>query len=133
MINTFGQILVFGTVAAFIALLVLWLVAENRWSKRIRITLGLLTLLSAMPVTALFAVAITQLDDQSYFAASVHTLLDETIEALEAGEPGFLDRLKAFREKQRLTYETRGNLLENARAFTDAGESLRTKTEKTEP
>ena len=43
--NALGYALVFGTLVGFIALLVLWLVAENRWSKRSRITLGLLTIL----------------------------------------------------------------------------------------
>lgn len=130
--NALGYTLVFGTLAAFITLLTLWLVAENRWSKRVRITLGLLALVSALPVTALFSVGITQLDDQSYFAASVQTLLDESVEALEAGEPGFLNRLKTFRENQMLRYESRGDLLENARAFRDEGEDLRAKIEKTE-
>lgn len=130
--NALGYTSVFGTLAAFITLLTLWLVAENRWSKRVRITLGLLALVSALPVTALFSVGITQLDDQSYFAASVQTLLDESVEALEAGEPGFLNRLKTFRENQMLRYESRGDLLENARAFRDEGEDLRAKIEKTE-
>ena len=128
--NALGYALVFGTLAGFIALLALWLVAENRWSKRLRITLGLLAILTAIPVTALVAVAVTQLDDQSYYAASVRTLLDETVVALESGEPGFLHRLKTFREKQMLTYESRSNLLENARAFRDDGQALRSTTEK---
>ena len=84
-----------------------------------------------MPVTALVAVTGTQLDDQSYYAASVQTLLDETIVALEAGEPGFLHRLKTFREKQVLTYESRCDLLENARAFRDDGQAMRNKMETT--
>lgn len=129
--NALGYALVFGTLAGFIALLALWLVAENRWSKRLRITLGLLAILTAIPVTALVAVAVTQLDDQSYYATSVQTLLDETVVALESGEPGFLHRLKTFREKQVLTYESRSNLLENARAFMDDGQALRNKTVKT--
>ena len=131
--NLLGYALVFGTLAGFIAILSLWLVAENRWSKRSRITLGLLTILIPIPVTALVAVAVTQLEDQSYYAASVQTLLDETVVALESGEPGFLNRIKSFRERQMLTYESRANLLENARAFRDDGEALRNKMEKTEP
>ena len=123
--NTFGYVLVFGTVTAFIALLAVWIIAENRWSKRVRITLGVLVMLSAIPVPALFAVAITQLDDQSYFAASVRIILDESIAALEAGEPGFLQRLKVFREHQPLRYELRGNLFENAHKFQEEGEALR--------
>ena len=95
--------------------------------------MGLLTILIPIPVTALVAVTGTQLDDQSYYAASVQTLLDETVVALESGEPGFLNRIKTFRERQMLTYESRANLLENARAFRDDGEALRNKMEKTEP
>ena len=131
--NALGYSLVCSTLAGFIAIFALWLVAENRWSKRSRITFGILAMLTSIPVTALVAVAVAQLDDQSYYAASVRTLLDETVLALESGEPGFLHRLKTFREKQMLTYESRGSLLENVRAFRDDGEALRNKTEKTEP
>ena len=95
--NAVGYTLVFGTVGAYISLLTLWLFAENCWSKRVRITLGLLAILTAVPVTALIAAGVTQ------------------------------------RGHQILTYETRGNLLENARAFREEGEALKTKTEKTEP
>ena len=72
--NALGYTLVLAALAGFIALLALWLVAENRWSKRSRIILGSLTILTTIPVTALVAVAVTQLDDQSYYAASVRTL-----------------------------------------------------------
>jgi hypothetical protein len=131
--SALGYSLACGTLVGFIAILALWLVAENRWSKRWRITLGILAILTAIPTTALVAVAVAQLDDQSYYAASVRTLLDETVIALESGEPGFLHRLKTFREEQVLTYESRHNLLENARAFRDDGQVLRNKMEKTEP
>ena len=131
--NQLAYGLVFGTLVGFIVILSLWLVAENRWSKRWRITLGLSAILTAIPVTALATVVVSQLDDQSYYAASVQTLLDETVVALESGEPGFLDRIKTFRERQMLTYESRGNLLENARAFRDDGEALRNKMEKAGP
>ena len=68
---------------------------------------------------------ITQLNANSCYAASVGTLLDETIEALETGDEGFLRRLKAFRESQRLTYESRSDLHESARAFRDEGKQIR--------
>ena len=48
-------------------------------------------LVTAIPLAVTFAVTITQLDDQSYFAASVRTILDESITALEAGELGHGD------------------------------------------
>ena len=131
--NALAYGLLFGTLGGFIAILSLWLVAENRWSKRLRIALGLSAILTAIPVTAMAAVAVTQLDDQSYYAASVQTLLDETVVALESGEPGFLNRIKTFRERQMLTYESRANLLENTRAFRDDGEALRKRMEETVP
>ncbi|MGD9633954.1 MAG: hypothetical protein AB7G28_20110 [Pirellulales bacterium] len=114
-----------------LALLVAWIIAEWRNSPRkYRISLGVATLVTSLPLAMAFAVAITQLDDQSYFAASVQTILDESITALESGEIGFLERLKTFREEQVLTYESRSNLLENARAFKDKGDALRTSAEK---
>ena len=106
-------------------LIALWIVAENHGSKRKRITLGLLVIITSLPVAILLSVAITQLDDQSYYAASVKILLDESIDAVEAKEAGFLARLQAFRASQRLSYETRDNLLENARRFREDGKTSR--------
>lgn len=125
MITTIALLLL-ASPAVSLALFVAWILAERRNAplKR-RIGLGMAMLVTALPLAVVFAVAITQLDDQSYFAASVQTILDESINALESGETGFVDRLRTFREKQMLTYETRGDLLENARAFSDAGETLR--------
>ena len=86
---------------------------------------GILAFVLFLSLAVLVAVAITQLDDQSYYAASVRTLLDETLEALDSGEPGFADRLRAFRASQRLSYETRADLLENARRFAEEGAAIR--------
>ncbi len=116
----------FPAILVYIGLITLWLVAEQKWSKRIRITLGVVVLILSLPLPILVTMAITQLDTNSYYAASVGTLLEETIEALESKEEGFLSRLKAFRESQRLTYESRSDLLENARAFRDEGKRIRT-------
>jgi len=106
-------------------LITLWIVAENHGSKRKRITLGLIVIIISLPIAIILSVAITQLDDQSYYAASVKILLDENIDAIAAKEVGFLARLQAFRASQRLTYETRGDLLENTRRFRDEGKALR--------
>ena len=116
-----------------LVLLVAWVVAERRNAPlRRRIGLGVAMLVTAIPLAAAFAVAITQLDDNSYYAASIRTILDETTSALEAGEPGFLDRLKEFRSKQRLCYEMRDDLLEKSRAFKADGEMKR-KSDRTTP
>lgn len=118
--------LLIGSPLFSIALFGLWIMAERRTaSLGCRIGLGVAALFTALPLLAAFAVGVTQLDDQSYYAASVHALLDETISALESGEPVFLQRIKLFRDHQVLSYETRGNLLENAREFRDAGRIIR--------
>jgi len=111
--------------ALYIGLIALWLVAETKWSKRVRITCGIAVLVMSLPLPLLVTFAITQLDDNSYYASSVAKFLDETIEALESGEAHFLTRLKRFREAQSLSYENRGDLLDNVRAFRDEGKILR--------
>lgn len=112
-------------VVSFGGLVAFWIAAENRGSKRKRIALGLLTIFISLPVGVVISVALTQLDDQSYYAVAVRILLDESLAALEAQEPGFAARLRDFRTSQRLSYETRGDLLENARRFHDEGVRLR--------
>lgn len=120
------KLILLPAIVIYIGLIVLWLVAENRGSKRVRITLGIVVMFLSLPLPVLVSIAITQLDDNSYYAASVGTLLDETIQALESEEDEFLARLKTFRSNQALTYENRGDLLENVRAFQYEGEKLRT-------
>ena len=116
-----------------VALFIAWIIAEraNAPLKR-RIGLGVGTLVTSIPLAVAFAVAATKLDDQSYFAASVRTILDESVNSIESSETGFLERLKGFRDDQALNYETRGSLLENARAFQEEGEVLRGTSGKTE-
>ena len=117
----------------YIGLIVLWFVAEYRWSKRVRITLGVLAILLSLALPIPATIATVQIDDNSYYAASVRTLLDEAIEALDAGEEGFLDRLNSFRESQLLTYESRNNLLKNVREFREEGTRIRNLTEQHAP
>ncbi|MEK9986025.1 MAG: hypothetical protein VW879_14905 [Opitutae bacterium] len=125
--NLLGYSLVVGIIVVFFGLLFLWLVAENCWTKRSRITLGLLTLIISILITLVVTVTVTRLDDQSYYAAAVQTLLDETIVAIESGDSDYLQRLNTFRDVQDLTYESRSDLLENIRAFRDEGKILRSK------
>jgi hypothetical protein len=87
--------------------------------------INLLTLTISHVAAGFTMYLFTSLDDNSYCAASVATLLDETIAALESGEPAFVDRLKRFRESQRLSYENRFHLLENSRQFQANGEAIR--------
>lgn len=121
----FRSLLFLVPLLALIWSLVLWLKAEKMSSTRNRILLGFLVLVLSQPVTIVFCVAITQLDDQSYYAASVRILLAEVLDALEENEPGFENRLRDFCLFQPLTYESRGNLLENVRSFHSTGTLIR--------
>lgn len=94
--------------------------------KRVLITLALG--LSHVTV-AVYSYVLTSLDAQSYYAASVRELLKEAVTAIESNDRSFLPRLKAFQARQPLTYENRGNLLENARQFHAEGEAIRNKAE----
>lgn len=76
-------------------------------------------------MTIAVSVGITQLYDQSYYAASMRTMLDEIADALAQGEAAFGERFETFRKSQRLTYESRNNLLENVRRFRDEGKAIR--------
>jgi hypothetical protein len=86
-----------------------------------------------LPVTIAVSVGITQLYDQSYYAASMRTMLDEIADALSEGEPAFGERFETFRKSQRLTYESRDNLLENVRRFRDEGKAIRATRSATQP
>ncbi len=86
-----------------------------------------------LPVTIAVSVGITQLYDQSYYAASMRTMLDEIADALAQGEPAFVERFETFRKSQRFTYESRDNLLENVRRFRDEGKAIRATRSATQP
>ena len=104
---------------------VLWYRAEKKGELRKPVLTGILAFALSLALAWLSGAVFTELDDQSYYAASVRTLLDETQAALDSGEPGFADRLRAFRASQRLTYESRAGLLENARRFAEEGAAIR--------
>lgn len=86
-----------------------------------------------LPMIIAVSVGITQLYDQSYYAASMRTMLDEIADALSEGEPAFGERFETFRKSQRLTYESRDNLLENVRRFRDEGKAIRATRSATQP
>ena len=119
------SLMLFGLSAIFVCIVILWLRAEKAGSLRKRILTGLLLVVLILPVTIAVSVGITQLDDQSYYAASMRTMLDEIADALAQGEPAFGERFETFRKSQRLTYESRDNLLENVRRFRDEGKAIR--------
>lgn len=98
---------------------------HNSWPIRLRVCIASIAFLISYAVVGLSVYIYKELDDNSYYAASVHTLLDEITTALRANEPGFLERLERFESEQTLTYENRGDLLENARRFREEGQGQR--------
>ncbi len=132
MISIAGNYFLFGAIFILLALSVLWWVAEKYWSRRWRITLGLILMVYNCVLVSLVSIGVTMLQDQSYYAASIKTLLDEVITGLEVGDESVGSRLRAFRESQSLTYETRAGLLENARDFKRNGELNRSNAKTTE-
>ena len=125
MLSGFGIELLVALVVILIGLLCLWLIAEFKCSIRWRILCALPFFVVTLLMACILSVAITQLDDQSYYSASVQTLLDETIESLESGDPTLLPRLKEFSDSQSLTYESRADLLENLRKLREDGKRER--------
>jgi len=101
---------------------------RNTWHSGLRVGSALLAFLISHAVAGLTVYVYKDLDDNSYYAASVSTLLEEITLALSANESGFPERLKEFTSEQSLTYENRGNLLENARSFREAGQEKRDKS-----
>ena len=100
---------------------------RDNWHFGLRVIIGLLAFLLSHAIVATGVYVYKELDDNSYYSASVRTLLDEITTALSADEPGFQVRLTKFTSEQSLTYENRGNLLENARDFREVGRDLRGK------
>ena len=109
--------LVFGTLSI--------VYATQEWSKVFQGLCVITTLVLVMVVTSFVTVVFTKLDDQSYYAAAVQILIDESIDSLEKGDSTLLSRLQQFREVQHLTYESRSDLLENLRQFRAQGEAVR--------
>lgn len=114
-----------AVIVVCLAVVAIVLLAVRRSLRSARVALALLALLLSHGLVGLAVFAFKDLDDNSYYAAATRTLLDETISAMEQQEPNYLGRLKEFVATQRLSYETRGDLLENARAFAVRGETLR--------
>ena len=117
------MILLLGVV--FLATLTLWCVTAIYGSSKWRLLGGIPILVVSIATSSLISTALTQLNDQSYYAASIRILIDETIDSLENQDPSLLERLQDFSEQQPLTYESRSGLLENLRKFQSDGDVLR--------
>jgi hypothetical protein len=69
-----------------VALLVRWIRTErHNEPTNLRINLGISALIAGIPLAVIYGFAFTQIDDNSYYATAIDTILDETTSALEAG------------------------------------------------
>ena len=125
MISDSGNTILLLLVVVFLASLVLWCMTAVYGSTKWRLMGGVPILVVAISTSSLISTAVTQLNDQSYYAASITILIDETIESLESQDSSFLDRLRKFSEQQPITYESRADLLQNLRTFRSDGDAIR--------
>jgi len=125
MISDSGNTILLLLVVVFLASLVLWCMTAVYGSTKWRLMGGVPILVVAISTSSLISTAVTQLNDQSYYAASITILIDETIESLESQDSSFLDRLRKFSEQQPITYESRADLLQNLRTFRSDGDATR--------
>ena len=125
MLTFFGGMIILVVIFTLVFGTLLIVYATQEWSKVFQGLCVIITLVLVMVITSLVTVVFTKLDDQSYYAAAVQILIDESIDSLEKGDSTLLSRLQQFREVQPLTYESRSDLLENLRQFRAQGEAVR--------
>ena len=125
MLTFFGGMIILVVIFTLVFGTLLIVYATQEWSKVFQGLCVIITLVLVMVITSLVTVVFTKLDDQSYYAAAVQILIDESIDSLGKGDSTLLSRLQQFREVQHLTYESRSDLLENLRQFRAQGEAVR--------
>ena len=125
MLTFFGGMIILVVIFTLVFGTLFIVYATQEGSKVFQGLCVIITLLLVVVITSFVTVVFTKLDDQSYYAAAVQILIDESIDSLEKGDSTFLSRLQQFREVQHLTYESRSDLLENLRQFRAQGEAVR--------
>jgi nitrogen fixation/metabolism regulation signal transduction histidine kinase len=112
----------------YLVFVVLWIVAECRPSvtRRVRLALGLVALLFAIPVTAFLAFALTEFSDNSYFSHAIKIIVSESVVSLKTGDSALVTRFQKLDEAiQGPMYENNQDLLKKAEAFQEEGEQCR--------
>ena len=125
MLTLFGGMIILVVIFTLVLGTLFIVYATQEWSKVFQGLCVITTVVLVMVITSFVTVVFTKLDDQSYYAAAVQILIDESIDSLEKGDSTLLSRLQQFREVQHLTYESRSDLLENLRQFRAQGEAVR--------
>ena len=96
---------------------VLYFALSSKYAKKTRVIAITFALLISHSLVGVYTYAVHDIDCNSYYNATISVLLDTTIAALEAEDPSFLNELKEFQSEQSLSYETRGNILQNTEDF----------------
>ena len=105
-----------------------FVVVRGQGTSKPRIATAAVLLCVSHVIVGLGVLIYKDLDDNSYYASTISTILEETIDALRSNEPDFANRLETFTSQQQLSYASRGNILENARRFRTDGIANRSKT-----
>lgn len=117
----------------YLACLVLWIVAELRWSRGVRLSLGLISLLIAVPVATFLTFALTDMRNNRYFSHAIKIVVSESLDSLRSGDATLLSRLEKLDATiEGPMYENNQNLLEKADAFRTEGERIRSEQEEVE-
>ena len=115
----------------YLTCLVLWVVAELRWSRGARLSLGLISIVITVPVTAFLTFVLTDMRNNRYFSHAIKIVVSESLDSLRSGDTAFFSRLETFDATiQGPMYENNQNLLEKADAFRTEGETIRTGQEE---
>ena len=82
MLTFFGGLIILVVIFTLVFGTLFIVYATQEWSKLVQGLCVIITLLLVMVITSFVTVVFTKLDDQSYYAAAVQILIDESIDSL---------------------------------------------------
>lgn len=89
-------------------LAVAWFISEFKGSTRLRLTLGILAIITLTIVGCLATLIINQLNYNAWYGFATKELVDQTIEGIESNRTDIvLSELKRFQSEYHPTYENR--------------------------
>jgi hypothetical protein len=108
-VNAFGYFLLFLIIAFPIA----WAISEFKWSRKVRLALGVGAIAMSFSLAALVGM-LQQFNYNTWFGENTKKLVDTTVQQLEVGNTtNVLSAFKRLQEAYQPTYENRAkyNLL----------------------
>jgi hypothetical protein len=90
------------------SLAVAWIVSEFKGGRKLRLTFGILAMISMTVVTWFSTLVINQFNYNSWYGHATKDLVDETVRGIESNRtPEILKELKQFQADYQPTYENR--------------------------